>query len=317
MVSKVTFEHFALKHPDGSYFLRPDRILGMFYVDHNNPPTSNTAECEASLVTEKAHDNHSIESLHEAEFKIRENTSRINKGLEIYWESIHGGSHKKSSVKEGPSSSSSVASPATKSKGKQSLYNGVSKLALITKSKAFRDLSKPNYASGSSSGSKTTEQDANEEGRRGTATHFKKFDDKDTAEEEHKNSDIEAGKPSAGSKGSKANSSFEGRGMIVGGNQSVTQEGSTLALMKRFTSFGDVTTSEVKPNSSFTSSSSSSDHQGSESNNALHRQYELVVEKNKVKYDQEHKMNPLTTPSRRIHVDGDVNDGVGVVEFEI
>mmetsp|Transcript_10257 Transcript_10257/g.13387 ORF Transcript_10257/g.13387 Transcript_10257/m.13387 type:complete len:593 (+) Transcript_10257:165-1943(+) len=40
VVSKSDFSAFSLPHVDGNYFLRPDRILGVFYIDPNNQPRS-------------------------------------------------------------------------------------------------------------------------------------------------------------------------------------------------------------------------------------------------------------------------------------
>ena len=40
MVRKATFQSFSLTGPDGSYYLRPDRILGAFMLTSlmDNPP---------------------------------------------------------------------------------------------------------------------------------------------------------------------------------------------------------------------------------------------------------------------------------------
>jgi len=38
MISKASIECFSLPHPDGNYFLRPDRIMAAFLIDPLNPP---------------------------------------------------------------------------------------------------------------------------------------------------------------------------------------------------------------------------------------------------------------------------------------
>ena len=37
-MSKATFSALSLPHPDGNFFLRPDRILGMFVFDPDAAP---------------------------------------------------------------------------------------------------------------------------------------------------------------------------------------------------------------------------------------------------------------------------------------
>jgi hypothetical protein len=50
VVTKSDFAAFSLPHVDGNYFLRPDRILGVFYIDPNNQPRSGSSNVSNPLI---------------------------------------------------------------------------------------------------------------------------------------------------------------------------------------------------------------------------------------------------------------------------
>jgi hypothetical protein len=80
-----TFKEFSLAHPDGNYFLRPDRILGAFHVDSSAPPVLVSIETLSELIVEKNRELKVNESLHLADSKQRSNTVRIDRSIGSIW----------------------------------------------------------------------------------------------------------------------------------------------------------------------------------------------------------------------------------------
>eukprot|EP00615_Pteridomonas_danica_P006215 CAMPEP_0114345144 /NCGR_PEP_ID=MMETSP0101-20121206/11986_1 /TAXON_ID=38822 ORGANISM="Pteridomonas danica, Strain PT" /NCGR_SAMPLE_ID=MMETSP0101 /ASSEMBLY_ACC=CAM_ASM_000211 /LENGTH=724 /DNA_ID=CAMNT_0001480919 /DNA_START=816 /DNA_END=2990 /DNA_ORIENTATION=- len=77
VVSKSDFSAFSLPHVDGNYFLRPDRILGVFYIDPNNQPRSGASNVRNPLICrEKEHDAECIDFI----------TTSLEKQTEIFSE---------------------------------------------------------------------------------------------------------------------------------------------------------------------------------------------------------------------------------------
>jgi hypothetical protein len=85
MISKPTFKEFSLAHPDGNYFLRPDRILGAFHVDSSAPPVLVSIETVSELMVEKNRELKVNESLQLADSKQRSNTLRIDSAIGSIW----------------------------------------------------------------------------------------------------------------------------------------------------------------------------------------------------------------------------------------
>jgi hypothetical protein len=84
MVTKTTFNTFSLSHPDGNYFLRPDRIMGAFFVDRSSPPDSN-ANSEAELNSEIADDEESSEHIMNCFWKSQCNVVKVTAAIKSYW----------------------------------------------------------------------------------------------------------------------------------------------------------------------------------------------------------------------------------------
>jgi len=80
MVAKSTFEAFSMAQNERSYFLRPDRVLGGFYVNPKKPPIL-TAESNVYIQTEKQNDLLEIAKLERAEFKLRKNATRVEASI--------------------------------------------------------------------------------------------------------------------------------------------------------------------------------------------------------------------------------------------
>mmetsp|Transcript_42382 Transcript_42382/g.54518 ORF Transcript_42382/g.54518 Transcript_42382/m.54518 type:complete len:177 (-) Transcript_42382:151-681(-) len=81
-VSKLTFESFSLETSDVNFFLRPDRILGVFQVDHKAFQTG------GNLDALKTDDNKAIGQLKEAEDECIQNISRIEESVAKIWPDI-------------------------------------------------------------------------------------------------------------------------------------------------------------------------------------------------------------------------------------
>lgn len=87
VVSKSTFNEFSLDHSDGNYFLRPDRILGCFYIDSSHAPVLNNLESISEIAVEKSRELQALQKLKEFEQKSHQNTSRIDTAVETIWNS--------------------------------------------------------------------------------------------------------------------------------------------------------------------------------------------------------------------------------------
>lgn len=86
MVTKTSFGCFSLKHPDGNFFLRPDRILGCFHVKHDmRIPDFYNPESWQQLSEELQKDEASVKKLKENELKIQTNHHKVNVAVEKYW----------------------------------------------------------------------------------------------------------------------------------------------------------------------------------------------------------------------------------------
>jgi len=83
MFSKSSFGRFSLPHHDGNYFLRPDRILGAFVVNHAKLPLMN-AGSQRLLKNEISYDQFSIEKLNEIDSRTKNNSVRMNKAIIVY-----------------------------------------------------------------------------------------------------------------------------------------------------------------------------------------------------------------------------------------
>jgi hypothetical protein len=82
MVSKSTFENFSLKDVNENYFLRPDRILGVFQVNRSIHLEVNSS-IEHALEMERQADIETVELLKEVG-KIRsENISRVERSVKL------------------------------------------------------------------------------------------------------------------------------------------------------------------------------------------------------------------------------------------
>jgi hypothetical protein len=81
--TKSAFQKFSLPHYDGNYFLRPDRILAAFVVDHNNLPKMSNSILRL-LDNEIQYDQISVERLNDLEAVNKFNTMRVNKAVINY-----------------------------------------------------------------------------------------------------------------------------------------------------------------------------------------------------------------------------------------
>mmetsp|Transcript_30134 Transcript_30134/g.38881 ORF Transcript_30134/g.38881 Transcript_30134/m.38881 type:complete len:232 (+) Transcript_30134:149-844(+) len=103
MIPKSIFKDFSLNHNDDNYFLRPDRILGCFYVDNSanyRKRRSSSSDVGKNNKKEKNHHNncslseitvevnrelHSHEKLNQVEQRNHNNITRIDKVLATIW----------------------------------------------------------------------------------------------------------------------------------------------------------------------------------------------------------------------------------------
>jgi len=80
VVTKPTFSGFSLESGDGSYFLRRDRILGVFEVDPERPPEL-SEEADAKLEVEITNEQLAWSTFELAESKSKANIQRIDKAI--------------------------------------------------------------------------------------------------------------------------------------------------------------------------------------------------------------------------------------------
>jgi len=80
MFSKSTFGCLSLKHANGNYFLRPDRILGAFKVDHSVKFVLDESNMNR-LDNEIKSDHKAVETLTLYETMTRKNISRVDDAL--------------------------------------------------------------------------------------------------------------------------------------------------------------------------------------------------------------------------------------------
>jgi len=76
VVSKATFRDFSLPHADGSYYLRPDRIMGAFLLDPAHAPLGNE-EAREGLLQERTNDSMAKNALALEEKRLEANALRI------------------------------------------------------------------------------------------------------------------------------------------------------------------------------------------------------------------------------------------------
>lgn len=87
MISKSTFKEFSLEHSNGNYFLRPDRVLGCFYINQDKKPKL-TLKLLGELQIERNREQQVIEKLKLTEDKHHLNTVRIDNTVSILWNSL-------------------------------------------------------------------------------------------------------------------------------------------------------------------------------------------------------------------------------------
>jgi hypothetical protein len=85
MISKSTFLELSLAHPDGNYFLRPDRILGAFHVDSTAPPVLVSVDTASELSGERTREATVNRLLQLADSKQKSNTDRIDAAVASLW----------------------------------------------------------------------------------------------------------------------------------------------------------------------------------------------------------------------------------------
>jgi hypothetical protein len=111
MVTKTTFSTFSLSHPDGNYFLRPDRVMGAFFVDRNSPPDTN-ANSEAELNREIADDEESSKHLMEFFWMKQCNVIKVTAAIKSYWSNDVAADKRDSSQATSSKATSSAAAEA-------------------------------------------------------------------------------------------------------------------------------------------------------------------------------------------------------------
>jgi hypothetical protein len=94
MITKSTFKEFSSPHPDGNYFLRPDRILGVFHIElenrrnHHTPlvtETETTTVTTAEMMVEKNRELKVNQVFELADSKQISNTLRIDDAIALIW----------------------------------------------------------------------------------------------------------------------------------------------------------------------------------------------------------------------------------------
>ena len=80
VVSKATFGDFSLPHADGSYYLRPDRIVGAFLLDPARPPLGHE-EVRESLLEERTNDEEARGVLERVEKRLEANNLQAESSL--------------------------------------------------------------------------------------------------------------------------------------------------------------------------------------------------------------------------------------------
>lgn len=83
VVSKFDFESFSVAHMDGNFFLRPDRILGVFLIDPTKPPGGFEEAREARRL-ERAKDTAVKEALARAQAEINKHEHEVHDLLRMY-----------------------------------------------------------------------------------------------------------------------------------------------------------------------------------------------------------------------------------------
>jgi hypothetical protein len=84
VVSKSTFGGFSMNNSDGSFFLRPDRVLGAFEVDQTRLPAL-TAGTTSLIEAEKVKEKYVLGPLAKAAQKHQANVSRVGASIEDLW----------------------------------------------------------------------------------------------------------------------------------------------------------------------------------------------------------------------------------------
>jgi hypothetical protein len=93
MITKSTFKEFSSPHPDGNYFLRPDRILGVFHIELDNgrnlhlplATETSTTVTTAEMMVEKNRELKVNQVFELADSKQISNTLRIDDAIALIW----------------------------------------------------------------------------------------------------------------------------------------------------------------------------------------------------------------------------------------
>jgi hypothetical protein len=88
MITKSAFKELSMEHSNGNYFLRPDRILGCFEVNHNSRPKLNLKSI-TELEIEKNREKALLSKLEMSERIQLINATRINNAVSVtLWSSL-------------------------------------------------------------------------------------------------------------------------------------------------------------------------------------------------------------------------------------
>jgi hypothetical protein len=121
--TKSAFQKFSLPHYDGNYFLRPDRILAAFVVDHNNLPKMSNSILRL-LDNEIQYDQISVERLNDLEAVNKFNTMRVNKAVINYNAIADAGVMQQNHEESRSRSRSGASSPHSGTSSSSSLTRG-------------------------------------------------------------------------------------------------------------------------------------------------------------------------------------------------
>jgi hypothetical protein len=116
-----------MEHSNGNYFLRPDRILGCFQINHNARPKL-TLKLVAELEIEKNREKQLVEKLEKSAKKHVSNAARIDNVVEMLWTSLS--EVKIPTVTHNTAASSSASSISKTAKRNNSIGQGLESLVL-------------------------------------------------------------------------------------------------------------------------------------------------------------------------------------------
>jgi hypothetical protein len=87
MITKSAFKELSMEHSNGNYFLRPDRILGCFQINHNARPKL-SLRLVTELEIERSREAQLAEKLVLSEAKQLSNVARIDLSVSSLWSSL-------------------------------------------------------------------------------------------------------------------------------------------------------------------------------------------------------------------------------------